>query len=254
VKIFTTFYGMNVSPIVESGKMFGWEVDTFGTDEKFVSFYETKVLGQIRYLEKTNNQLVMFVDGSDAFVVCGPDEVEALWNNSWRGRVVVGADRMPWPYPWMRSVFAKYYKAPSVCKYPEPGIILGMSSDVLEYLNKIRDGFDSWRSQLLLTPWGTYASTPEKIIRDDMGLWALAIRDGLIDPVLDVGCLLSTAMKGVRTETIQSVDGRPVNPITRSRSAIWHCNGSKKLCVLSLEDLYSRLLGVAWGHGKQKTL
>lgn len=243
MRIFTTFYHEFPSPIVESGRRLGWSVDTFNTHARFVSFYETKVLGQISYLRSAGSELVMFVDGSDAFVVCGPQEVEDLYKRSFAGRVVVGTDRRPWPYEWMVPTFARYSRTSSPFRYPEPGIILGPANSILGFLEAISSALPHWTEQLEGTPWHGESATPKRIILDDMGLWSLAIRDGLIDPVLDTECALSMATKSLRSWRVCWEDGRAIHPGTKTRPAIIHCNGSAAAQNKKLSMFYEAAFG-----------
>lgn len=214
------------SPLMESAKMVGMPVEVFGLDRQFTTFLETKIIPLLTFVRDVQTELVMFIDGSDAFVRSPLKDIVKTYRAMADGEVVVGAERVIWPYPEL---------AWAVEDGLDTGLVIGPKDAVAKALQEAADSVE--RSMDM------FPGRQRAIYEDDVGLWSVAIANGRIKPVVDRKYRLIAALRNTEDSDYIMRKGRLTMRETGNTPHIIHCNGHRSRDRSRLYRLYKELLG-----------
>jgi len=224
-----------------SGKRHGIRMDNFGWGSKFDGFLRTKLVPMREYLRRQKTEFCLFLDGNDLIITSPLEDIFKTWD-SMGGGVVVGSEIQIWPYVEMKQFLidratAQFPDTPDPAyRSIDTGFIMGKRKDVLDILDVVIDSEPKYQEEM--------PDTPIEIIEDDVGLFALNLRDGKIDFKIDYRCDLIVPMKSTLDKWYIIKEGKLHLSKTGSVPHIVHCNGGKSKSRFTARKLTTKLLGV----------
>lgn len=225
--------------LVRSCERWGVDLKVFGGAHRFDTFYRTKILGMRQFLLSCTSRYVLFLDASDTFFTKPLEELFAAYQKITNQRVVIGSELVCWPHRSLRRLLRRQAEA-SGSKSPfcflDTGLILGPTKVVRKTLARLSRALPAWRRELS-------ATTSNAIIEDDVGMWSLGIRDGIIQPIIDYDCKLIVAMRQLKLEDYEISRGHLKVVATGTEPAIVHCNGQRTRDRKTLRRVYKIITG-----------
>lgn len=217
------------SPFVASCKKFGIPVQEFGTERMFTTFLETKIRPLLAFARRVKTPLLMFVDGSDAFMVSPLDELLKTYDSMVGSMqsLIIGAERVVWPYPELTQAL----NATGL----DTGLVIGRPKRIVEVLETVMEQLPFAKSD--------FPDRKRAIWEDDVGLWSIAIARGQIACMVDRRCQLIAALRNANPDNYTIRNGRLTMKDTGTKPHIIHCNGHRSRDRRRLYELYKTLMG-----------
>ncbi len=243
VTVCTTYFkeaGMPSTALWRTCRKYRIKLHAFGTESRFESFLRTKMIPLRDFVARVKTKFVMFLDGNDTFLVAPLCDILRSYEELTAGRtpLLIGSESENWPYPFLKLALderAKKAGAKSKFRYLDPGLVLGERRTVLKAFDTIIESVEQYRKEL--------PEVKTQTIEDDVGLWALNICAGRVDPVIDYGCQIIAALKNCAPESYGVRDGRLLLHVTKTAPHIIHCNGHRSFDRKRLHILYREATG-----------
>ena len=240
VTVCTTYWKEPGAPppvLLRSCAQYGIPVQEFGTANRHITFWRTKLLPLLGFLESVKTSLVMFLDGNDSFVVSPADSILATYRELADGRVLVGSELVCWPYHQMESYLNRRARAAgstSPYRYLDTGLLMGPPAVLATMIRALEPYID-----VALEDY----TEKRSIAEDDVGLFSLAMHDTAIDPVIDYGCRMICAIRNTEDTDWEASEGRFRCLLTDSEPHIVHPNGHRRVDRLRLKAVYAAVTG-----------
>lgn len=131
--ILTACYFKDEGPIWrlrESCDYYGVKLIPYGVGETFSNWRQAKIDGMRSALESVTEDVVMYVDGQDAWILGGESDILYRWRYR---QVVLAAERNP--FPATQEAFRRFGRISDLWKYPNCGGIIGTPEDLKDCLD-----------------------------------------------------------------------------------------------------------------------
>ncbi len=171
MRVVTACLWANTEPInmlQESCFYYGLKLNVYGVGERFVNWKEAKVDKLIEILTALDDDIVLFTDGFDSFIIRPEQEIVDRYR-AYNTPVLLSAEKSMYPL----SEYSDHFNADSEYRFPCAGGFMGDRKKIIDILNTLKTKYMNY-------------DIPEK--HNDQALWVAYMVENGKDVKLDTLC------------------------------------------------------------------
>jgi hypothetical protein len=172
--------------MLDSAKRLGIDVHVYGMRKKWPGFFGAKIIQLKKELENTDEDISLYVDGSDTLFVRPVVEIKRCFMEVGT-TILLAGERMCFPHPQVKPFFVG--RAKGLFKFPGAGCIIGYTEELISALKTIIANRKKYISE--------YKIDGENK-EDDQGFWQLAAVEGDVEFSVDWDQQVVTSVANTR--------------------------------------------------------
>lgn len=166
--------------LVESGKLFGIDVEVIGRGEEWIATF-SKLLLLREYISNTNEEYICFTDSRDVYYINNEESIWNTYKENFFGKIVFNSETFCWPDIELEHKYPhpdkKYRFLNSGCYIGPTELVKSMLSDAITFHKKYRETDD----QLILQHLFLFGKQRSNIMLDYDCKIFQTLFEGIID-------------------------------------------------------------------------